>query len=129
MIESNVASRAAQFMTDERIRELENIYKLQKDMLGDPVRYRISDGLFHELIWEGCRNAFLYRIGKSLHVIGQEFRRRASETPGVLSQSHNDHRLLVKAIKARKPDAAAQAAAKHMQNVLQSTLANSNWAA
>jgi DNA-binding GntR family transcriptional regulator len=35
----------------------------------------------------------------------------------------------VKAIKARKPDAAAQAAAKHMQNVLQSTLAKSNWAA
>jgi DNA-binding FadR family transcriptional regulator len=126
MIESNVASRAAQFMTDERIRELENIYKLQKDTLGDPVRFRISDGLFHELIWEGCRNAFLYRIGKSLHVIGQEFRRRASETPGVLSQSYIDHRLLVKAIKARKPDAAAQAAARHMQNVLQSTLAKSN---
>jgi GntR family transcriptional regulator, transcriptional repressor for pyruvate dehydrogenase complex len=129
MIESNVASRAARFMADERIRDLENIYKLQKDTLDDPVRFRISDGLFHELIWEGCHNAFLYRIGKSLHVIGQEFRRRASETPGVLSQSYIDHRLLVKAIKARKPDAAAQAAAKHMQNVLQSTLAKSDRAA
>src|SRR6202011_2018950 len=69
MIESNVASRAAQFMSSERIGDLENIYKLQKDVLGDPVRFRISDGLFHELIWEGCRNAFLYRIGKRLHVI------------------------------------------------------------
>ena len=129
MIESNVARRAAQFMTDERILELENIYKQQKDTLEDPVRFRISDGLFHELIWEGCHNAFLYRIGKSLHVIGQEFRQRASETPGVLNQSYSDHRLLLKAIKARKPEAAASAAAKHMQNVLQSTLARSNWAA
>jgi GntR family transcriptional regulator, transcriptional repressor for pyruvate dehydrogenase complex len=129
VIESNVARRAAQFMTEEGIGALENIYKLQKATLDDPVRFRISDGLFHELIWEGCRNAFLSRIGKSLHVIGQEFRQRASETPGVLGQSYSDHRLLLKAIKARKPDAAAQAAAKHMQNVLQSTLAKSNWAA
>src|SRR5580692_5791183 len=53
MIESDVARRAAELMADERIKELENIYKLQKDMLSDPVRYRISDGLFHELIWEG----------------------------------------------------------------------------
>lgn len=116
-------------MADERIKELENIYKLQKETLEDPVRFRISDGLFHELIWEGCGNAFLSRIGKSLHVIGQEFRQRASETPGVLSRSYADHRLLVKAIKARDPDAAAEAAAKHMRNVLQSTLAKSTWAA
>jgi DNA-binding FadR family transcriptional regulator len=126
MIESGVARRAAELMTDERIRELENIYKLQKDTLEDPVRFRISDSLFHELIWEGCGNAFLSRIGKSLHVIGQEFRQRASETPGVLRQSYADHRLLLKAIKARDAEAAARAAAKHMQNVLQSTLAKSN---
>jgi GntR family transcriptional regulator, transcriptional repressor for pyruvate dehydrogenase complex len=129
MIESNVASRAARFMTDERIRELEDIHKQQKETLDDPVRFRISDGLFHELIWEGCHNAFLYRIGKGLHVIGQEFRQRASETPGVLNQSYRDHRLLLKAIEARKPEAAAHAAAKHMQNVLQSTLARSIGAA
>jgi DNA-binding FadR family transcriptional regulator len=56
-------------------------------------------------------------------VLGLEFRKRASETAGVLERSFQDHRRLLDALQARDPDAAAQAAQLHMQTVFQSTIA------
>ena len=74
------------------------------------------------MIWIGSGNGFLKRIGESLNVLGLEFRKRASEKPGVLEQSLRDHRLLLDALTARDPEAAARAAEAHMQNVYQSTI-------
>jgi DNA-binding FadR family transcriptional regulator len=123
LIESDVARRAAENMSTEELGSLEKILAAQKETLADPDAFRLSDYAFHEAIWEGCRNAFLKRIGQSLNVLGLEFRKRASETEGVLAQSHRDHRALLDALKARDPDAAARAAALHMRNVYNSTIA------
>ena len=87
LIESNVASRAAEAISDADIARLEAILADQAGMLTDPAKFRVSDSEFHDVIWKGCGNAFLTRIGKSLNVIGLEFRRMASETAGVLAQS------------------------------------------
>jgi GntR family transcriptional repressor for pyruvate dehydrogenase complex len=87
------------------------------------MAFRASDHAFHEAIWIGSRNGFLKRIGQSLNVLGLEFRKRASETPGVLERSFTDHRLLLDALQARDPEAAARAAERHMQNVFHSTIA------
>jgi|APEBP8051073178_1049388.scaffolds.fasta_scaffold00002_729 DNA-binding FadR family transcriptional regulator len=123
LIESDVARRAAENMNAEAIAELESILEAQVSTLGDPIAFRQSDYAFHEAIWIGSRNAFLKRIGQSLNVLGLEFRKRASETAGVLEQSLKDHRRLLEAIKTRDPEAAARAAQQHMQNVFQSTIA------
>lgn len=123
LIESDVARRAAEHMDEATFAVLERILDEQQATKTDPEAFRISDYRFHELIWEGSRNAFLKRIGESLNAVGLEFRKRASETPGVLEQSMRDHRVLLDALKARDPDAAAAAAAQHMQNVFQSTIA------
>ena len=90
-------------------------------MLESP-RFREFDSAFHDIIWRGCGNAFLTRIGKSLNVIGLEFRRMASETAGVLAQSHKDHRRILDALKARDPASAAEAASAHMRNVYRTTV-------
>lgn len=123
LIESDVARRAAVAISDAELTVLENILEAQAATLGDPLAFRTSDYSFHEAIWAGSRNAFLKRIGQSLNVLGLEFRKRASETAGVLERSFRDHRRLLDALQARDPEAAAQAAELHMQNVFQSTIA------
>ena len=123
LIESDVARRAAVHMDGATLTQLTEILEAQKSTLTDARAFRLSDFAFHEAIWGGCGNAFLKRIGESLNVLGLEFRRRASETSGVLEQSYTDHCRLLAALKARDPDAAAKAAETHMQNVYQSTIA------
>jgi DNA-binding FadR family transcriptional regulator len=123
LIEGDVARRAALAIGEGELVRLEAILADQAATLADPIAFRASDYAFHETIWIGCRNAFLKRIGQSLNVLGLEFRKRASETPGILEQSFTDHRRLLDALRARDPEAAAQAAQLHMQNVFQSTIA------
>jgi len=123
LIESDVARRAAVNMSESQLDALEAILAAQRGTLADARAFRVSDFSFHEAIWEGCGNAFLRRIGESLNVLGLEFRKRASETKGVLEQSLADHHRLVAALRARDADAAARAAESHMQNVYQSTIA------
>ena len=122
LIESDVARRAAERMTDEELRELEGILDQQAGILNDAIAFRMSDYKFHDMIWVGARNAFLKRIGQSLNVMGLEFRKRASETEGVLQQSFRYHRRLLDALKARDPETAAAAASQHMRNVYRSTI-------
>ncbi|OYU39857.1 MAG: transcriptional regulator [Pseudorhodobacter sp. PARRP1] len=125
LIESDVARRAAVNITEADLARLETLLATQHDTIGDALAFRKSDFEFHEIIWIGSGNAFLKRIGESLNVIGLEFRKRASERPGVLQQSLQDHRRLLDALKARDPAAAAAAAEVHMQNVYQSTIHSS----
>ena len=122
LIESDVARRAAVNMSDADLARLGELLAEQVDTLRDPLAFRQSDFAFHEVIWIGSGNAYLKRIGESLNVLGLEFRKRASEQPGVLEQSLRDHRRLLDALRARDPEAAAKAAEAHMQNVYQSTV-------
>ena len=122
LIESDVARRAAVNISDVDLARLETLLAAQGKTIGDPIAFRQSDFEFHEVIWIGSGNAFLKRIGESLNVLGLEFRKRASEKPGVLEQSLRDHRRLLDALTARDTEAAAQAAEAHMQNVYQSTI-------
>ena len=125
LIESDVARRAAENIDDEALAHLEDILAEQKKILTDVSAFRLSDFAFHEAIWIGSGNAFLKRIGESLNVLGLEFRKRASESSGVLEQSYRDHRRLLDALQAHDAEAAAKAAERHMQNVYQSTIAQS----
>ncbi len=122
LIESDVARRAAVNISDAGLLRLEELLAAQRQTIGDPIAFRQSDFDFHEVIWIGSGNAFLKRIGESLNVLGLEFRKRASETPGVLERSLRDHRRLLDALQARDTEGAARAAEAHMQNVYQSTV-------
>ena len=122
LIESDVARRAAVNISADDLARLEVLLAGQQDTISDPLASRQSDFAFHEIIWIGSGNAFLKRIGESLNVLGLEFRKRASERPGVLEQSVPDHRWLLDALTARDPEAAARAPELHMLNVYQSTI-------
>ena len=123
LVEGDMARRAATNISDAQLVELENVLHDQRDTMNDPRAFRVSDFRFHETIWIGSGNAFLKRIGESLHSLGLEFRRRISENPNVLKQSLSDHRVILDALRARDPETAAAAAKRHMHNVYNSTIA------
>ena len=127
LVESDVARRAAARLAPPALDRLAGILAGQRDTLSDPDAFRESDLAFHEALWAGSGNAYLQRIGASLHAIGLEFRKRASETPGVLEQSLRDHHRMLAALRAGDAAAAAAAAAEHMQNVYRSTVAQSGF--
>jgi DNA-binding FadR family transcriptional regulator len=122
LIEGDVARRAAAAIADDQLARLRQSLERQQGTVHDPIAFRNADFEFHEIIWTASGNAVLRRIGESLNVLGLEFRKRASETPGVLEQSLRDHAALVEALAARDPEAAARAAEAHMRNVYQSTV-------
>lgn len=123
LIESDVARRAAVNISSADLERLAELLAGQRATIGDPQAFRQADFAFHQVIWIGSGNGFLQRIGESLNVLGLEFRTRASEHPGVLEQSLRDHGRLLEALMARDAEGAAQAAAAHMRNVYQSTIA------
>lgn len=121
LIEREVARRATHNITASQRERLDEIVAAQVQALDDPVRFRLLDTEFHDILWACAGNAFLARIGKSLNVLGLEFRKTASETPGVLQRSIDDHRLILAALEARDADVAARHAEAHMRNVFETT--------
>ncbi|WP_421726209.1 FadR/GntR family transcriptional regulator [Bauldia sp.] len=122
LIEGGVARKATERLTDADIARLQAMVVLQADLVTDPLGFRVSDLEFHRTVMDSTDNPFLIRVAYSLYVLGMEYRRIASETPGVLKQSLADHEEIVAAFVARDPDAAETAMVRHMRNVHESTL-------
>lgn len=122
LIEGGVAQKATDRLSEADIARLQAMVVLQADLVTDPLGFRVSDLEFHRTIMDATGNPFLIRVAYSLYVLGMEYRRIASETPGVLKQSLADHEEIVAAFAARDADAASAAMVLHMRNVHQSTL-------
>jgi DNA-binding FadR family transcriptional regulator len=123
LIDCGIAQMAASQISDADIVRLSNMLVAQRDLVSDPLGFRVSDLEFHRTIMEAAGNPFLTRVSASLYVLGMEYRRIASETPGVLRQSLADHEQIVAALVLRDPDAAARAVETHLINVHRSTIA------
>lgn len=122
IIDARIGRLAAERMADADILKLKNLLDVQKDLITDPLGFRVADSEFHRVIMESTRNPFLVQISSSLYVLGMEYRRIAAETPGVTRQSFADHQVIVAALAARDPEAAGRAMEVHMTNVHRSTI-------
>jgi DNA-binding FadR family transcriptional regulator len=122
LIDGGIGRMAAVNISAADLERLRAIVGVQKGLVSDPLGFRVSDLEFHRTIMEASRNPFLVRVSHSLYVLGMEYRRMASEKPGVLTQSLRDHEAIVAALSARDPGAAETAMVQHMRNVHRSTL-------
>jgi GntR family transcriptional regulator, transcriptional repressor for pyruvate dehydrogenase complex len=122
LVDGGIARMAAERLSAADIERLRAMVVLQVNLVTDPLGFRVSDLEFHRTIMESTGNPFLVRVAHSLYVLGMEYRRIASETPGVLKRSLADHEAIVAAFVARDPDAAEKAMLQHMMNVHHSTL-------
>lgn len=124
LIEGEIAALAAERGDEAAFDELATLVERQQGAKDDPATYRDLDTAFHRRLGELGGNEFLARAAQSLNVLGQEFRKIASETANVISTSIDDHNAIVAAVRARNATAARAAMVKHMDHVLQSTQAS-----
>jgi GntR family transcriptional repressor for pyruvate dehydrogenase complex len=122
LIDVGIARKAAKRITDADILRLKQMLLVQRDLVFDPLSFRASDLKFHTIIMEATENSFIVRTSNALYLLGFEYRRIASETPGVLQQSLTDHELIVDALERHDADAAASAVEQHLLNVHRSTV-------
>jgi len=122
-VDGGIARMAAPRIADEAIERLRHLAAVQAALVDDPVGFRVSDLEFHQIILDACGNPFLDRIARSLYALGMEYRRVASETPGVIEQSVRDHLAIIEGLAAHDPERAAAAMEAHMGNVDRSTRA------
>jgi GntR family transcriptional regulator, transcriptional repressor for pyruvate dehydrogenase complex len=122
LVDGGIARMAVERLSAADLGRLHAMVVLQEKLVGDPLGFRVSDLEFHRTIMESTGNPFLVRVAHSLYVLGMEYRRVASETPGVLKQSLADHERIVAAFTARDADAAEEAMMEHMRNVHRSTI-------
>lgn len=122
-IDGGIGRMAATRIGADAIEKLRKIVAVQAGLAGDPIGFRVSDLEFHQIILDACANPFLDRIANSLYALGMEYRRVASETPGVIEQSVRDHLAIIEGLAARDPDKTGAAMEEHMRNVDRSTRA------
>jgi GntR family transcriptional regulator, transcriptional repressor for pyruvate dehydrogenase complex len=116
VMEAGIAAMAAENVTDEEIARLGLCVEESARNIGDPERVRQIDADLHRLITEAARNPFLSLFMTSISRLALASRGRTVALPGV-EGAINDHRAIVEAIKARDPQAAAQAMQNHLDNV------------
>jgi GntR family transcriptional regulator, transcriptional repressor for pyruvate dehydrogenase complex len=124
LIEGDIAARAALRAGTQDIAALEALIGEQEAVTTSPEAYRDIDTAFHQRLAALADNEFLARAAQSLNILGLEFRKIASETPSVISQSITDHRLILAALERRDAEGARAAMIAHMVNVLNSTRAS-----
>jgi len=113
---------ACERATPAVVQKLQTLAKAGHKFTTDPVGFRLLDFEFHQTINESASSPILARISLSLYELGFEFRRIATEAPGVIKTSVADHDLIVKAMAARKPDLAEKAFRSHLDHVRETTL-------
>ena len=121
-VEVQVIRLAAQRIGNNELARLAVLVHDQESMLGDPVRFQISDREFHTTLYKACGNALLVDVVSDFYDYALEFRRRALQRPGAIAHSVAEHRGIIAALKTHKPEAAVAAARKHLEQVRKTTL-------
>jgi GntR family transcriptional repressor for pyruvate dehydrogenase complex len=122
-IEGELIRLGARRVTDAQLLRLRELVKAGYELTGDAVGFRVIDLEFHQLLMDAAVNPFLSRSARSLYELGIEYRRIASETPGVIVRSAAEHEAIVEALASRDPEAAAAAMRAHLQSIARSTVA------
>lgn len=120
-VESLVAARAAERITDEEIAELRTLGTAMTEAVrrADMLRYSELNAQMHAHLRTIARHPTANRIIEQLN--GQMVRHqfRLSLVPGRPSVSLPEHLAIIETVCARDPDAAEHAMRAHLTNVLQ----------
>lgn len=121
-IETALARKAAASATDADIAALDALLAAQRNVVDDPVGFRILDSEFHEKLYALGGNAVMERMAIAFYYLGLEERRKATSRTSVIRQSIVDHEQIVEALRRAEPEAAAEALARHLAYIEQTSL-------
>lgn len=117
-IEGLAARWAAENIKDESKKALTEITHLQEFYLdkGDNLQIWLLDSRFHEVIYNACGSRPLKQILTQSHNFIQKSREISIKSEGRAEAAVNEHRLILNAILAGKPDESELLAKQHIQN-------------
>ena len=119
-VESLVAARAAQRITDDEITELRALGEAMTAAVGqaDMLRYSELNAQLHSRVRTIARHATANRIIEQLNgqIVRHQF--RLSLVPGRPSVSLPEHLAIIETVCARDPEAAERAMRDHLTSVL-----------
>jgi GntR family transcriptional repressor for pyruvate dehydrogenase complex len=101
MIEPALAALAARRATPEDVGEMERILELQAKAIAAGGTGVEQDAEFHTAIGAAAHNRAITRIAHAVMDLLRQSREEALNTPGRPDRSHNDHKRLLAAIRAR----------------------------
>jgi len=122
VLETVLAHKGALNVTDADIAGFEALLVAQRTVVDDPVGFRILDSEFHEKLYGLGGNAVMERLANAFYNLGLEERRKATSKPRVIRQSVIDHELIVAGLRCHDPEAAAEAVARHLAYIEQTSL-------
>ena len=105
------------------IHHLKKLVVTGYELVRDPTSFRAMDSEFHRTLYGLCGNYFLDQTAQTYYGIGGDFRKIASETPGVLQRSAEEHEQIVAAIERRDVSAAVEAMRCHLESISTTTKA------
>jgi GntR family transcriptional repressor for pyruvate dehydrogenase complex len=117
MIEPALAALAARRATPEDVGEMERILESQAKAIAAGGTGVEQDAEFHTAIGAAAHNRAITRIAHAVMDLLRQSREEALNTPGRPDRSHNDHKRLLAAIRARDEAAARQAMVEHLEAV------------
>ncbi|WP_314314982.1 FadR/GntR family transcriptional regulator [uncultured Acinetobacter sp.] len=121
-VEAIIIQNAAHLISSQDLNKLQRLLDGQKKLFDDPVRFQVSDRLFHTIIYQAGKNPILAEFAAELYSYALEFRRQALKRDGAIEQSYHDHCRVLAALKNRDPIAAQQAMMSHINKVKQTTV-------
>jgi GntR family transcriptional repressor for pyruvate dehydrogenase complex len=88
----------------------------------DPVAFRLLDVEFHQSLYDAAANRLLSALAQGLYDVALDVRRVASNLPGIIETSVNQHIEIAEAIAAADPAAAVAAGRRHLEHVRDTTI-------
>src|SRR5437667_742691 len=117
LIEPALAALAARRATPEELHEMDRILEEQAKAVAAGRTGLEQDAEFHSAIGAAAHNRAITRIAHAVMDLLRQSREESLNTPGRPTRSHEDHRRLLAAIRARNEAAARQAMVDHLQAV------------
>ena len=117
-LEGTAVRWAAENMTDEQLRELQDIvdqqefYAKKEDF--DKVRDLDTD--FHDLIYGNCGSTVLRRVLSPIHHKLFKYRKQSLQLESRLDNSIEEHQAICQALKERDPDKAEKLIMHHIRS-------------
>jgi len=117
ILEPEIAARAARRITEEYIAAMQAAVKTMDTALDNAEVFVEADLDFHLALAEATENPIIPVLMDSIIDLLREQRKRTGLAGGGLERGQHHHKLILKAVTRREPEAARHAMERHLQQV------------
>ncbi|MBQ3872064.1 MAG: GntR family transcriptional regulator [Clostridia bacterium] len=122
-LEGIAAARAAEHVTDEQLKEMQDTLELQRfyiERTGTTGEYaddiKDMDSRFHELVYESCGSMAYCDTLLAMHRKMTKFRKASLSKKSRATQSYQEHIAILEALMAHEPELARSRMTQHVIN-------------